>query len=259
MKLRPNRIKHKLAEGGTVYVAGGMTHPDDIDAFGPNGFDGVWLEGEHGPVDAAELGNLTRACDIWGMTSVVRINQNDQGLIYRTLDRGAQGIVVPHVNTKEEAQNLVDGGKFAPIGYRGMYTSRQGYAVPDYTQVANDETLLIVLIEDIVAVRNLDEILTVDHIDVFFVAPSDLATSMGHIGDLQHPDVQRTIDDTLARIQAQGVWPVLSPITTMLRSTLRQASASYSQVLVRGLLPVPPSSSTALKERNNSKKTGVKR
>ena len=204
MQLRPNRIKHKLAEGGTVYVAGGMTHPDDIDAFGPAGFDGVWLEGEHGPVDAAELGNLTRACDIWGMTSVVRINKNDQGLIYRTLDRGAQGIVVPHVNTKEEAQNLVDGGKFAPIGYRGMYTSRQGFAVPDYVQVANDETLLIILIEDIVAVRNLDEILTVDHIDVFFVAPSDLATSMGHIGDLQHPDVQRTIDDTLARIQAAG-------------------------------------------------------
>ena len=204
MQLRPNRIKHKLAEGGTVYVAGGMTHPDDIDAFGPAGFDGVWLEGEHGPVDAAELGNLTRACDIWGMTSVVRINKNDQGLIYRTLDRGAQGIVVPHVNTKEEAQNLVDGGKFAPIGYRGMYTSRQGFAVPDYVQVANDETLLIVLIEDIVAVRNLDEILTVDHIDVFFVAPSDLATSMGHIGDLQHPDVQRTIDDTLARIQNAG-------------------------------------------------------
>ena len=204
MKLRPNRVKHKLAEGNTAYIAGGMTHPDDIDAFGPAGFDGVWLEGEHGPVDAAELGNLTRACDIWGMTSVVRINQNDQGLIYRTLDRGAQGIVVPHVNTKEEAQNLVDGGKFAPIGYRGMYTSRQGFAVPDYVQVANDETLLIILIEDIVAVRNLDEILTVDHIDVFFVAPSDLATSMGHIGDLQHPDVQRTIDDTLARIQAGG-------------------------------------------------------
>ena len=204
MKLRPNRVKHKLAEGNTAYIAGGMTHPDDIDAFGPAGFDGVWLEGEHGPVDAAELGNLTRACDIWGMTSVVRINQNDQGLIYRTLDRGAQGIVVPHVNTKEEAQNLVDGGKFAPIGYRGMYTSRQGFAVPDYVQVANDETLLIILIEDIAAVRNLDEILTVDHIDVFFVAPSDLATSMGHIGDLQHSDVQRTIDDTLARIQAGG-------------------------------------------------------
>jgi 4-hydroxy-2-oxoheptanedioate aldolase len=204
MKIRPNRIKHKLAEGGTAYVISGFTHPDDIDAFGPIGFDGVWLEGEHGAVDAAELGNLTRSCDIWSMTSVVRINRNDQSLIYRTLDRGAQGIVVPHVNTKEEAQNVVLGGKFAPIGQRGMFTSRQGYGVPDYFQIANDETLLVVLIEDIVAIRNLDEILTVDHIDVFFVAPSDLATSMGHIGDSGHPAVQRTIDDALARIQAAG-------------------------------------------------------
>ncbi len=204
MQIRPNRIKHKLAEGGIVYVASGFTHSDDIDAFGPAGFDGVWLEGEHGPVNAAELGNLTRACDIWGMTSVVRINRNDQALIYRTLDRGAQGIVVPHVNTKAEAQNVVDGGKFAPIGYRGMFKGRQGYAVPDYFHVANDETLLIVLIEDIAAVRNLDEILTVDHIDVFFVAPSDLATSMGHIDNIQLPEVQDTIDDALARIQAAG-------------------------------------------------------
>ena len=204
MEIRPNRIKRKLAEGGTAHVVSGFTHPDDIDAFGPIGFDGVWLEGEHGAVDAAELGNLTRACDIWGMTSVVRINRNDQGLIYRTLDRGAQGIVVPHVNTKEEAQNVVDGGKFAPIGYRGMFTSRQGYSVPDYFKVANNETLLVILIEDIVAIRNLDKILTVEHIDVFFVAPSDLATSMGHISDIQHPEVQNTIDDTLARIQAAG-------------------------------------------------------
>ncbi len=204
MAIRPNRVKQKLAAGDTAYVISGFTHSDDIDSFGPNGFDGIWLEGEHGAVDAADLGNLTRACDIWGMTSIVRINLNEQGLIYRTLDRGAQGIVVPHVNTKEEAQNVVDGGKFAPIGYRGMFTSRQGYGVDDYFDVANDETLMIVLIEDIVAIRNLDEILAVDHIDVFFVAPSDLATSMGHIGDLQNPEVQNTIDDALARIQAAG-------------------------------------------------------
>ena len=204
MDIRPNRVKRKLAAGDVAYVAGGFTHPDDIDAFGPLGFDGIWLEGEHGGVDPAELGNLTRACDIWGMASVVRINQNNQGVIYRTLDRGAQGIVVPHVNTKKEAQNVVDGGMFAPMGYRGMFGSRQSYAVPNYFQVANDETLLIILIEDIIAIRNLDEILTVDHIDVFFVAPSDLATSMGHLGDLGHPEVQRTIDDAHARIQAAG-------------------------------------------------------
>ena len=200
MALRVNRIKRKLKAGEHAIVVGGITHPDDIDAFGPLGFDGIWLEGEHGGVSADELGNLTRACDIWGMTSVVRINRNDQALIYRTLDRGAQAIVVPHVNTREEAQNVVDGGKFAPLGHRGMFTSRQGYGVDDYFARANDETLLVVLIEDIVAVENLDEILTVDHIDVFFVAPSDLATSMGMIGRFAEPKVQDIIDGAIQKI-----------------------------------------------------------
>ena len=204
MEIRPNRIKQKIAVGEIAYVASGFTHPDDIDAFGPVGFDGIWLEGEHGPVDAGELGNLTRSCDIWGMTSVVRVNRNDRGLIYRTLDRGAQGIVVPHVNTKEEAQNLVESGKFAPVGRRGMFTSRQGYVVSNYFDLANNETLLIVLLEDITAVGNLDPILMVDHIDVFFVAPSDFAASMGHIGNVAHPEVQAKIDDALTRIVKAG-------------------------------------------------------
>ena len=204
MEMRPNRVKRKLAAGEVALIAGGMTHADDIDAFGPNGWDGIWLEGEHGPVDASDIGNLTRACDIWGMTSVVRVNRNDQGLIYRTLDRGAQAIVVPHVNTRAEAENVVQGGKFAPVGQRGMFTSRQGYGVPGYFEKANDETMLIVLLEDIVAHQNLDEILEVDGIDVFFVAPSDFAASMGHIGNPEHPDAREKIDDTLRRIVASG-------------------------------------------------------
>ena len=204
MKIRPNRSKHTLAEGGIAKVISGFTHPDDIEVFSPTEFEGIWLEGEHGPVDAAEVGNLTRACDIVGMTSLVRINMNDQGLIYRILDRGAQGIVVPHVNTKEEAQNVVDGGKFAPIGKRGMFLSRQGLRVPNYFDIANDETVLVILIEDIIAVNNLDEILTVDNIDVFFVAPSDLAASMGHIGDYNNPKVKKIMFDAIARIQDAG-------------------------------------------------------
>jgi|TARA_B110000438_G_scaffold203462_1_gene195195 4-hydroxy-2-oxoheptanedioate aldolase len=204
MELRTNRAKQKLANGEIVTVVMGITHPDDIDAVGPIGFDGIWLEGEHGATEAADLGNLTRACDMWGMTSVARVNQNEQGLIYRTLDRGAQAIVVPHVNNASEARNVVEGGKFTPKGKRGMWTSRQGYDVENYLHKANDETMLIVLIEDIIAWDNLDEIIAVDDIDVFFVAPSDFAASMGHMGDLQHPDVVAKINDALTRIIASG-------------------------------------------------------
>jgi 2-keto-3-deoxy-L-rhamnonate aldolase RhmA len=204
VNIRPNRVKQKLAAGETVFVASSLDNPDAIDQFGPVGFDGVWLEGEHGPVDFGDISDLTRACDLWGLTSILRINLNEQGMIYRALDRGLQGVVVPHVNTREEAENVVAGGKFAPAGQRGLFTSRQGYGVSNYVQTANDHTLLVVLIEDIVAVRNLDEILDVDHIDVFFVAPTDLASSMGHMDNIGHEEVQQTIDETLARIQARG-------------------------------------------------------
>ncbi|HKW90999.1 MAG TPA: aldolase/citrate lyase family protein [Methylomirabilota bacterium] len=204
MSIRPNKVKQRLAAGQVATILAGTNEPDLIDQLGPLGADGIWLEGEHGGVDYADLGNLTRACDLWGMTSVVRVMDNDYATIYRTLDRGAQGIVVPHVNNRAEAQAVVDAAKFAPLGKRGMFTSRQGFGVGDYFKTANDQSLLIVLIEDIVAVRALDEILKVDHIDVFFVAPSDLATSMGHIGNVGQPEVQKTIDGAIAKIVQSG-------------------------------------------------------
>ncbi len=204
MNIRPNRLKQKLAAGQVATILAGTNDPDLIDQLGTLDIDGIWLEGEHGSVDYADLGNLTRACDLWGKTSVVRVMDNDYATIYRTLDRGAQGIVVPHVNTRAEAEAVVEAGKFAPLGKRGMFTSRQGFGVGDYFKTANDQSLLIVLIEDIAGVRKLDEIVKVDHIDVFFVAPSDLATSMGHIGDMGHPEVQQTIDGAIKKIVEAG-------------------------------------------------------
>ena len=204
MSIRPNRVKQRLAGGQVATIVAGTNDPDLIDQLGPIGADGIWLEGEHGGVDYADLGNLTRACDLWGKTSVVRVMDNDYATVYRTLDRGAQAIVVPHVNSRAEAEAVAAAGKFAPHGKRGMFTSRQGFGVDDYFKTANDQSMLMVLIEDIAAIPRLDEILKVEHIDVFFVAPSDLATSMGHIGDVGHPDVQRTIDGALTKIVQAG-------------------------------------------------------
>ena len=203
-EIRRNRAKHKLAEGGVVSIMAGYMTPDLIDFLGPLGFDGIWIEGEHGPVDFKDIPDLTRACDLWGMTSVARVNLNVPGVIYRTLDVGVQSIVVPHVNTPEEARAVVEAAKFHPIGARGMYTSRQGIGVDDYHSKANDETLVVVLIEDIVAIDHLDEILKVDHIDVFFVAPGDLSQSMGYLGQMFHPDVQAVADKAFQQIIDAG-------------------------------------------------------
>ena len=203
-ELRENRAKHRLQRGEVVTVISGHNSPDMIDFLGPLGFEAAWIEGEHGPVDFADIPDMTRACDLWGTSSVVRVNLNVAGVIYRTLDVGAQGIVVPHVNTADDARAVVDAAKFHPLGNRGNFTSRQGYGVSDYAAKANDETLLVVLIEDVVAIENLDDILTVNHIDVFFVAPGDLAQTMGYLGQAAHPEVVATVDSAIKRIVNAG-------------------------------------------------------
>ncbi len=203
-EMRPNRAKEKLAQGEIVTCLAGADAPYLVDFIGHMGIDAVWFEAEHGPVDFAAVGDLSRAADLWGMTPIVRVKSTDYSTIYRTLDMGAMGVVVPHVDTVEDAKAVVEAAKYAPVGRRGMYGPRQSFGVSDYLAKANDQTMIVVLIEDIESVNNLDEILAVDHIDVFHVAPSDLAQSMGHIGNDGHPDVQRTIDESLERIIAAG-------------------------------------------------------
>ena len=202
--IRPNRAKEKLAAGQAVTTISGLSSSEIIDFMGPLGFDAAWIEGEHGSVTWEQLGDMTRACDLWGMTSITRVTANEPWLITRTLDRGSMGIVVPHVNTKEDAEKAARSAKYAPLGYRGMFGGRQSYGVGDYFHQANSQTMVIVLMEEDVALKNLDEILAVDDIDVFFVAPSDLAQTMGHIGNPGHPEVQKAIDDAIAKIIAAG-------------------------------------------------------
>jgi len=205
-QLRVNKAKDKLARGevAVCLASWGYGGADALERLIDLEPDAIWLEGEHGDVDFSNISELTRAVDLIGASPIVRVHQNQAGVIYRTLDLGAQGICVPHVNTREEAEAVVQAGKFAPIGLRGSYTSRQGIGVPNYQSLANDQTMLIILIEDIVAVENLDEILKVNNIDVFFVAPGDLAQTMGHIGEPHHPEVQAVVDQALRRIVAAG-------------------------------------------------------
>jgi 2-keto-3-deoxy-L-rhamnonate aldolase RhmA len=202
--MREIQIRQKLQQGGTAGVLSGLHNVDLVDYLGQFGADGIWIECEHGPVDWDEIGDFSRACDLWDMASIVRVNANEPWLITRTLDRGASGIVVPHVSTRAAAQQVVESSKFGPIGLRGMYSGRRSYGVTDYFARANEETLVVILIEEIEAIHNLAEILTVDHIDVFHVAPQDLAQTMGHTGNPGHPEVQAAIDGAIKQIVDAG-------------------------------------------------------
>ena len=202
--IRKNNLKEKLASGQPTVTISGVLSSEMVDFLGPLGFDGIWLECEHGGVTWEQLGDMTRACDLWGVTPITRVNANEPWLITRTLDRGSMGIVTPHINSRAEAEKAAQSSKYAPLGYRGMFGGRQSYGVTDYFHGANDQSMVIVLLEEVEALQNLDEILKVDDIDVFFVAPTDLAQTMGHLGNPGHPEVQAAIDDALARIVGSG-------------------------------------------------------
>lgn len=210
-ELRPNRAKRKLQadEPVLVPILGASSTPDldTLDQLGSLGvIDVAWIEMEHGPWTWRELSDASRVCDLWGITSLVRVNFNDPAIIGRTLDRGIQAVLVPHVSTKAEAERVVEGAYYAPKGMRGMGASRQGHGVPNYLQKANDEVMVVVLLEEMEAIRNLDEILTVDGIDCFFVAPADLAQTMGpqYLGQPFHAEVQGVVRDSIKRIVSAG-------------------------------------------------------
>lgn len=201
---RTNHAKKKLEAGGIVTIVNGVNDGDTAEIFGNLGFEIILAEGEHGPISWDAIGDISRACDLWDMCSMVRVHRNDPSLITRALDRGASGIMVPHVNTKVEAEILAKSVRFGPLGNRGQFGGRRALGVTDFHRKANENVLAMPLIEDIIAVRNIKEIVEVDGIDVFYVAPGDLAQSMGHTGDVGHPDVQQAVADALGEIIKAG-------------------------------------------------------
>lgn len=203
-EFRGNPAKHKLDNGGVVTLVMGDYSPDMVEFLGQFGFDAMLGEQEHFTTSWQDIANISRACDLWGMMSMVRINSNDPGLITRALDCGANGIMVPHVNTADEARLVATSARYGPLGNRGQFGGRRSFGVLDYHRLANENVMTAILIEDIVAVRNLAEILEVDGIDVFYVAPGDLAQSMGHTGDVNHPEVRETVDRAIADIIKAG-------------------------------------------------------
>src|SRR5262249_53000973 len=205
--MRSNSLKHKLAAGHAATVVA-PTAPSSglVEVLGHMGFDGVFLAGEHGSSIWDQVEDMVGAADLAGYSSVVRVERNDAATITRALDRGASGVQVPHVNTRAEAEAAVQHVKFAPLGHRGWSGGRGAFGVPmaDYARHANAETLLAGMLEEVEALDNLNDILRVDNVDVFFVAPGDLAQSMGHPGETEHPEVVGAIEDALRRIRAAG-------------------------------------------------------
>ena len=219
--MRNNAAKRKLTSGKPVSViAPTYTSAGLVELVSRMGFEVIFIDCEHGPAGWDDVENMVRAAELANATPIVRVQANEVPTITRALDRGAGGVQIPHINTRAEAEAAVRHAKFAPIGHRGFAGGRSAFGekMSEYTRRANEETMVVVMLEEVEALENLDAILQVEHIDVFFVAPGDLSQSMGYPGQMDHPRVQAAIDDAVKRIRAAGRAPgVLTTPTTVRR------------------------------------------
>lgn len=205
-----NTLKDKLRAGQVTYgVWLTMFDSDLVELFGHLGFDYAVFDAEHTALDPSAARDLIRACEVVDMVPIVRVPEINRSQILRYLEIGAVGIYVPHLKTADQARELVDAVKYAPLGHRGAGRMRAiefGLAdsLPDRYRQANDDTMTFALVEDLEGIENLDDIIAVDTLDGFSVGRGDLSHQMGHPGEKAHPEVEALAVEAEARLTAAG-------------------------------------------------------
>jgi 4-hydroxy-2-oxoheptanedioate aldolase len=185
--------------------------PPIVEMLGYMGFDWILLDNEHGSITVDTAEEVIRASELTGIAPIVRPVANRPEVIAPFLDRGAWGVQVPHVNTKEEAEAAVAACKYFPDGQRGSFSrgrpARYGMSGPtnEYFARANAETLVCLMLEEVVAIENIDEIVSVKGVDVLFIGSGDLSQSMGHPGQQSHPEVLKVMEKGVKRIRDAGI------------------------------------------------------
>jgi 4-hydroxy-2-oxoheptanedioate aldolase len=211
--VRENVVKRRLQAGESLIgMLLGFNSPAFVELVALAGFDFVLIDCEHGPMDLESVEAMVRAAEAAGLTPLARVPHNEASVILRFLDVGVMGVLVPHVETAEDARRAVAAIKYPPEGERGLagvraneYGAREPMA--EYVRRANEETLFMALIESRKGVENAAAIAAVPGVDVVQIGPNDLSMSMGHYGRMDHPEVQAAIDQVIAAAQAAGKVP----------------------------------------------------
>lgn len=207
--MRENQLKRKLKQGEfALGLFVNCAYPAFIEICGHAGFDFAIIDMEHGPLHTLGAEDLCRAADCVGLAPVIRIRKNDGPQIQRALDIGSAGVQVPQIETKADAEAVVRGAKYSPIGSRGLsFNTRAGNytaAGTNITDQLNEESLVVVHVEGTRGVENLQEIVSVPHIDVIFLGPYDLSQSLGIPGQVRDPRVIELMKSAVQTIRNAG-------------------------------------------------------
>ncbi|HMC64571.1 MAG TPA: aldolase/citrate lyase family protein [Gemmataceae bacterium] len=203
-----NKVKQLLSQGKPAF---GAAMPDASDLIAKmtvdTGVDFLWIDLEHRPYEAHDVRWMPIICRMKGCVPIIRVAGLDPMRIKKALDIGAAGIMVPQINTAEEARLAVQYAKYQPEGNRGvspLWPIFLDVSLDDYLPNANKETLVVVQIETPEGIKNLEAIAAVQGVDVLLAGPLDLSASLGHIGQISHPDVQKFLENFPKRVMKCG-------------------------------------------------------
>jgi len=230
-----NYVKKLLKEGKKVTAAWAQAaSPITAEILGDAGFDAVMIDMEHGPGDIMMLINQINALKGQPAVPFVRAPWNDFVQLKKILDAGVYGVLVPYVNSAEEAEAAVKAVRYPTEGIRGVAGSPKaphfGNNSMEYMKKANEEIFLMTAVETPEAVANLDELLKVEKLDGIFIGPMDLATSMGHFGNPQHPEVQKAIQEVEAKVFASN--KILSTVAGSWEDAKKKYDRGYQLLLL---------------------------
>ncbi len=209
--MQKNTVKEKMRQGRAVVgPVCNIVSPQLTEIFALAEFDFIIFDMEHSAMSFETLEGLVRAAKIYNMVPFARVPENNPKTILRALDTGCLGVMIPQVETREEARLAVASTKYPTQGIRGTnwktVASAWGNCKPkDYIKEANENIMTIIQIETEKAVSNLEEIVQVEGIDVMMLGTSDLSTSMGHYGDVSHEEVQKAVCKVLETGKRVGI------------------------------------------------------
>lgn len=219
------RLRKREATVGSWITLG---HPAIAEIMARSGFDWLAVDLEHSVVTLREAEELIRVIEFCGVAPLVRLSANDPIQIKRVMDAGAHGVIVPMVNSRQEAEQAVQAVRYPPLGRRGVGLARaQGYGTRfnDYKEWLEKESVIIVQVEHVKAVANLSDILGVEGVDGFLVGPYDLSGSLGVPGQLDHPSVVEALREVMrvaGKQQAVAGYHVVQPQPELALEKLRE-------------------------------------
>jgi 2-keto-3-deoxy-L-rhamnonate aldolase RhmA len=205
-----------------------LNHPSIAEIMSDAGFDWLCVDMEHSVTDYSEAQQIILAIQSKGLKAYVRVGENNTRIIKRVLDAGADGIIVPSVNSAAEAQKAVDSVKYPPFGKRGVGLARAqsyGFGFEAYRDNASKEIKLIVQIEHINAINELDAILQTKGVDGTFIGPYDLSGSMGKPGNWDDPEVKKALlkyEETVKKYDKWVGFHVIQPDYNLVNEKIKK-------------------------------------